>query len=141
MDNIVTFSFKNGNNTESCTIDFKNRKIILKRHGFRYSVNGLINMEFFFDDITGIEKIRRKFFSNEKYLFILNNKRLCATENSNSAVTAFTLSKNDIKTASSVMQRLAYECKLSGIKKHKEINDIVEIYEYQHSPDLIGQIP
>ncbi len=138
MNNTVTFSFTKGNNTESCTIDFNNRKIKLNRHGFSYSINCLINMEFSFDDITGIERIPRKLFSNEKYQFILNNKRLCAIENSKFTVTVFTLSKSDTKTAYAVMQRLSEECKLPGIKKLGQIDATTEIYEYQYSPDLIS---
>ncbi len=141
MNNTVTFSFTEGNNTESCTIDFNNRKINLNRHGFSYSINGLINMEFSFNDITGIERIPRKLFSNEKYQFILNGKRLCATENTEIAVTVFTLSKSDIKTASEVIQMLCKECNLPGIKKSGQIDATTEIYEYQYSPDLIGTAP
>lgn len=141
MNDTIIFSFTKGNNTESCIIDFNNRKIKLNRYGFSYSVNGLINMEFSFDDITGIEKIPRKLFSNEKYQFILNRKRLCAIENTEIAVTVFTLSKSDIRTADEIMQKLCKECNLPGIKKLGEIDVISEIYEYQYSPDLVGKMP
>lgn len=137
MESIITFSFIKGTNKESCVIDFENRKITLCREGFKYVTNGLINMEFGFDQITGIERAPKSLFKNEQYQLILDNKRLCAVDNLKTTVTIFNLSKKDIKKANAVMQRLCKECKIREIKKLGKINAPNELYQYQYSPDLI----
>ena len=79
----------------------------------------------------------KKLFNNEKFQFILNNKRLCAIDNTKIAVTIFNISKNDTETASKVMQRLCDECKIHSIKALGEIDVTTELYQYQYSPHLV----
>ncbi len=138
MKNQFTFSFIKGTSKESCTINFETEKVSLFREGFLYITNGLINMEFGFDQITGIECSPGNLFKNEQYQFILDNRRLCSSENAKTTVTVFNVSRENKTAVAEVIRKLAERCNINSISKFGKIDAIPEIYQYQYSIHLIN---
>lgn len=135
--NIVRFSNKVMGKTENLIIDFEKRSVKIDRGS-----SELYTIEFPFDDITAIEMNPAFLLSGPIFSFILKGKKIFVS-NSNGFKTFLanvTLSKSDSKSSVAVIERLAKECKLSGVGRMGSNQVEEEKYEMQYSEQLLNEM-